>query len=96
MASVAEMTSAKTTSNQEWVNEQINFRIEFARRAVTFIADLDSKQKEVIGKISEEMARMDQQVEEINLRKMAVEASYAESTARLQQVSDGMKAFTID
>ena len=62
----------------------------------SFIADLDSKQKKVIEKISEEMGRVEQRVDEINLLKTAVEASYAESTASLQQVSDGVKAFAIE
>ena len=93
MASFAEMSAAQTASIQECVNEQINSRMELAGRAVTFIADIDSQQKEVIGKIGEEIARMDQRVEEINLLKTVVEASYVEPAANLQQVSDGMKSF---
>ena len=80
MASFADMSAAQTAAIQVWVTEQINSRMELAGR-------------EVVGKISEEMARMDMRVEEINLLKLAVEASYAESTTSLQQVSDGVKAF---
>ena len=39
------------TEVQGWVAEQINSRMELVGCAATFIADLDSKQKEVVKKV---------------------------------------------
>ena len=67
----------------------VNARMELAGTAVSFINDLDVKQREVIDQIGVEMRWMDQRVTDMTILKEGIEKTYTD----LQELNAGTTSF---
>ena len=67
----------------------INSRMELAGTVVTFIGDLDTKQREVIDQINVEMGRMNERVADMTILKEGIEKTYTD----LQELNAGTTSF---
>ena len=78
VAVLAGFTGELSGSLQEWVMSVVNARMELAGIAVSFINDLDVKQKEVIEKVHVEMLRMNERVSEMTIMKEGIKKTYTD------------------
>ena len=86
----------QNASLQERVMGIINLRVQFAGTVVSFVNDLDVKQKEVVAALNIEANRLDQQVVEVNqhLADMTILKEGIEDThAKLLELNAGTTSF---
>ena len=91
------MTEEQLGAIQEWVKfrieEHLPDRLTMASRAIEFVNDIDSKQKEVVDKVKFEADRAGQIVSDFNSVKADLDTVFADTRSKMESLFQETKAF---